>query len=58
MQSPERGAVMKRLRRNHTAASKAKVALAALKDDKALAAKTARQMAESTLACFSTISVQ
>src|SRR3954447_7058626 len=34
---PARGAVMRRPRRNHTAAFKAKVALAALKGDKTLA---------------------
>ena len=35
--SPDKGAAMKRPRRNHTAAYKAKVALAALKGDKTLA---------------------
>jgi transposase-like protein len=34
---PEKGAVMRRPRRNHTAAFKAKVAVAALKGDKTLA---------------------
>ena len=34
---PDQGTVMKRPRRNHMAAFKAKVALAALKDDKTLA---------------------
>jgi transposase-like protein len=36
-QTPDKGAVMRRPRRNHTAAFKAKVALAALKGDKTLA---------------------
>jgi transposase len=36
-EQPDRGAVMRRPRRNHTAAFKAKVALAALKGDKTLA---------------------
>jgi transposase len=37
MQSPDKGAVMRTPRRNHSAAYKAKVALAALKGDKTLA---------------------
>src|SRR6478736_5807092 len=37
MELSDKGAVMKRPRRNHTAAYKAKVALAALKGDKTLA---------------------